>query len=211
MNPQIDLYLQQGCGRCPLGGTPACKVHHWPEELRTLRAIVLDCGLSEELKWGVPCYTFQEKNILLLSAFKAYCSLSFVKGVLLRDPHNVLEKPGEYSQSARIIKFISIDQIVEIDDILKGYINEAIEVEKAGLKVEFKKNPEPIPEELQQKLDEDLLFKTAFEALTPGRQRGYIIYVSQAKQTQTRRARIEKCVPKILNGEGLQDKYQSKR
>ena len=210
-NPKIDNYLAVGCGRCSFGGTPDCKVHQWPEELRKLRTILLDCGLTEELKWGVPCYTYQNKNIILISALRGYCSFSFLKGVLLKDPHNILEKPGPQSQSDRVIKFINVQQISEMADILKAYVAEAIEVEKAGLKVSFKQNPEPIPTELQQKFIEDPFFKTAFEELTPGRQRGYIIHFSQAKQSKTRVSRIEKCTPKILNGEGLHDKYTSKK
>jgi uncharacterized protein YdeI (YjbR/CyaY-like superfamily) len=167
--------------------------------------------LTEELKWGVPCYTYQKKNIVIISALRNYCAFSFLKGVLLKDPHNLLEKPGLNSQSDRVIKFTSVQQIIELEDIIKSYVSEAIEVENAGLKVEFKKNPEPIPEELQQKFDEDPFSKTAFEELTPGRQRGYILHFSQPKQSKTRVARIEKCVPKILNGEGLHDKYSSKK
>lgn len=155
MNPKIDNYLADGCGRCPLGGTNECKVHQWTEELKKLRTILLDCGLTEELKWGVPCYTYQNKNIVLISALRGYCAFSFFKGVLLKDPHNILEKPGENSQSDRVIKFTSVQQILESEEILKSYVSEAIEVEKSGLKVVFKKNPEPIPEELQQKFDED--------------------------------------------------------
>jgi uncharacterized protein YdeI (YjbR/CyaY-like superfamily) len=211
MNPKIDNYIAEGCGRCPLGGTSDCKVHQWSEELNTLRTILLDCGLTEELKWGVPCYTNQNKNIVLISALRKHCSFSFFKGVLLKDPNNILEKPGPNSQSDRVIKFTSVRQIVELENILKAYVSEAIEVEKAGLKVKFKKNPEPIPEELLRKLDEDPFFKTAFEELTPGRQRGYILHFSQPKQSKTRVARIEKCTPKILNGEGLHDKYSSKK
>jgi uncharacterized protein YdeI (YjbR/CyaY-like superfamily) len=176
-----------------------------------LRAIVLECGLTEELKWGVPCYTYENKNILLVSAFKEYCVSSFFKGVLLKDLHNILEKPGPHSQSDRVIKFTSVQRINELEEVLKAYIFEAIEVEKAGLRVEFKKSPEPIPDELQQKLDEDLFFKTAFEELTPGRQRGYIIYFSQPKQSKTRVARIEKNVPRILNGDGLHDKFKRRK
>lgn len=211
MNPKIDNYLAEGCGRCPFGGTSDCKVHQWPEELMKLRRITLDCGLTEELKWGVPCYTYQNKNIVLVSALREYCAFSFFKGVLLKDPHKILEKPGPNSQSDRVIKFTSVQQIIELENVLKAYVAEAIEVEKAGLKVEFKQNPEPIPEELQQKLEEDPFFKTAFEELTPGRRRGYILYFSQPKQSKTRVARIEKCTPKILNGEGLHDKYSSKK
>ncbi len=207
MNPKIDKYLTEGCGRCPLGGTSGCKVHKWPEELKKLRSIVLDCGLNEELKWGVPCYTYQNENILIVSAFKEFCAISFFKGSLLSDTNRILVKPGENSQAARYIKFTHFQEIIEKESILKAYIFEAIEVERAGLKVKFKKNPEPIPDELTQKLDEDPFFKTAFEELTPGRQRGYILYFSQPKQSKTRITRIEKCVPKILNGEGLHDKY----
>jgi uncharacterized protein YdeI (YjbR/CyaY-like superfamily) len=211
MNPKIDIYLAEGCGRCPLGGTPDCKVHQWPDVLKKLRMILLECGLTEESKWGVPCYTYQDKNIVLVSALREYCAFSFFKGVLLKDPCDILEKPGPNSQSDRVIKFTSVQQIIELEDVLKTYVAEAIEVEKAGLKVEFKKNPEPIPEELQQTFQKDPFLKTAFEELTPGRQRGYILYFSQPKQSKTRVARIEKCTPKILNGEGLHDKYSSKK
>ena len=209
MNPSVDNYLVDGCMRCKLGGTPECKVNDWQPELKALRRIVLECGLKEEVKWGVPCYTFQDSNIAMVSAFKEYCSLSFFKGVLLSDKDGFLEKQGENSQSARIIKFYNAQEILKNEAKIKALVFEAIELEKAGLKVEFKKNPEPIPEELQQKLDEDPVFKAAFEALTPGRQRGYIIHFSQSKQSNTRISRIEKCTPKILNGEGMHDKYKS--
>jgi uncharacterized protein YdeI (YjbR/CyaY-like superfamily) len=208
MNPKIDKYLSEGCGRCPLGGTSDCKVHNWTDELKKLRKLVLDCGLTEELKWGVPCYTYRNNNVLIVSAFKDFCAVSFFKGSLLKDPYGILAKPGKNSQATRYARFTNIQEIIEAEPVLKAYIFEAIEAEKAGWKVEFKKNPEPIPEELQQKLDEDQFFKTAFEELTPGRQRGYIIYFSQPKQSKTRVTRIEKCVPKILNGEGLHDKYK---
>lgn len=211
MNPKVDHYLSEGCGRCPLGGTADCKVHRWPAELKKLRSILLGSGLTEELKWGVPCYTYQNKNIVILSALRGHCAFSFLKGVLLKDPHQVLEKPGPNSQSDRVIKFTSVQQILAMEEILKTYIAEAIEVEKAGLKVTFKQNPEPIPVELQEKFEEDPYFKTSFETLTPGRQRGYILYFSQAIQSGTRVSRIEKCVPKILKGEGLHDEYKSKK
>lgn len=206
MNPKVDEYLLEGCGRCPLGGTPQCKVHNWEEELKMLRAIVLDCGLTETLKWGVPCYTFQQSNVLIVSAFKDYCALSFFKGALLQDTDNILEKPGENSQAARLIKFTDTGTIAEMESTLKSYIFEAVEVEKAGLKVTFKKNPEPIPEELQNKMEEDPLLETAFAALTPGRQRGYILYFSAPKQSKTRESRIEKCREKIFMGKGLNDR-----
>jgi uncharacterized protein YdeI (YjbR/CyaY-like superfamily) len=177
----------------------------WQEELEKLRRIVLDCGLTEELKWGKPCYTFQNSNIVILQGFKGSCALLFAKGALLSDPNSILEKPGESTQAARRIPFINVREIVEIEPVLKAYINEAIEAEKAGLEVEFKKNPEPIPEELQNKLDENPALKTAFRALTPGRQRGYILYFSAAKQSKTRESRVEKCMQQILNGKGLND------
>lgn len=211
MNKSVDNYFTEGCGRCPLGGTPDCKVHAWTSELEYLRKIVLDCGLTEESKWGAPCYTFQKNNILLLSALKEYCCISYFKGSLLQDKKNLLKKPGPNSQAARLIKFKSIDEIVGIEDDIRAYILESLEVEKAGIKVQFKKNPEPIPKELEAKLEEDPILKTAFEALTPGRRRGYILHFSQPKQSKTRISRIEKCEPMILSGIGLHDKYKSMR
>ncbi len=205
MNPKVDTYLIEGCGRCPLGGTPDCKVLPWVEEIKALRKILLECGLTEDLKWKVPCYTYQNKNVLILSAFKEYCAISFFKGSLLTDTQHTLTKPGENSQAARLIKFTNTKEIPEMEPIIKAYVYEAIEVEKAGLKVAFKKNPEPIPAELQQKLDEDPTFKSAFEALTPGRQRGYILYFSAPKQSKTRISRIEKYKQKILEGKGFHD------
>lgn len=206
MNPQVDQYLLEGCGRCPLGGTPQCKVNNWPKELKRLRMIALDCGLTEELKWGVPCYTFQNSNIAIVSAFKEYASLSFFKGALLQDPNGILEKPGENTQSARLIKFTDLRQIMDMEPTLKAYIFEAIEVEKAGLQVDFKKDSEPIPEELSKKFNELPDLKSAFEALTPGRQRGYLLYFSQPKQSKTRASRIEKHIVQILEGKGIHDR-----
>ena len=211
MNPKVDQYLIDGCGRCPFYRTPQCKVHNWTEEIKQLRRIVMECGLREDFKWSQPCYTFQDKNIVIVTAFKEYAALSFFKGTLLRDVKGILEAPGKSSQSARQIRFTNTEEIINLEPDLKAYIHEALEVEKAGLKVKFKKNPEPIPEELQQKLEEDMDLKMAFEALTPGRKRGYIIYFSQPKQSKTRTVRIEKCIPKILNGEGLNDKYKSRK
>jgi uncharacterized protein YdeI (YjbR/CyaY-like superfamily) len=211
MNPKIDQYLSEGCGRCPLGGTPDCKVHQWTEALEMLRQIVLDCGLTEELKWGVPCYTVQGKNVLLVSAFKNHCAISFFKGALLADQKGILVKPGENSQASRLIKITDVSQIRNLEEDITAYIYEAVEVEKAGLKVEFKKNPESIPEELENRFSNDPTLQTAFEALTPGRQRGYILYFSAPKQSKTRESRIDKCIGKILNGEGLNDKYQARK
>lgn len=207
MNSEIDNYFAEGCGRCKYGGTPECKVHSWITEMEQIREIFLDCGLTEQLKWNVPCYTFQNANIALVSAFKDYCAISFFKGSLLTDIDGVLKAPGEYSQATRLIKIVSTQEVEELETTIRALIFEAVDVEKAGLTVEFKKQPEPIPEELQEKLNDDMVFKTAFDGLTPGRQRGYIIYFSQPKQAKTRRSRIEKCTANILNGKGLNDDY----
>jgi len=193
--------------RCKLGGTPKCKVHNWRAELEALRQLVLECNLDEEVKWGVPCYTFENKNIVMISALKEYCCLSFLKGVLIEDHLNLLTKPGENSQVARYIKFTSVQQILDQWELLKSYIQQAIAIEKTGQKVALKKNPEPIPDELQERFLEDPSLEKAFWALTPGRQRGYIIYFNQPKQAASRFNRIDKCKPKIINGEGLHDKY----
>jgi uncharacterized protein YdeI (YjbR/CyaY-like superfamily) len=189
MNPKVDGYLR--------------KAKKWQEEMTKLRRISLDSGLTEELKWGKPCYTFQTSNIVIIQGFKEFCALLFCKGALLKDPNGVLKKFGW--QAARRIPFTNVREIVEMEPILKAHICEAIEAEKAGLKVNYKKNPEPIPEELQNKLDEIPALKAAFDALTPGRQRGYILYFSGAKQSKTRASRVKKCMPQILKGEGLND------
>jgi uncharacterized protein YdeI (YjbR/CyaY-like superfamily) len=181
------------------------KAQTWREEFEKLRAIALDCRLTEELKWGKPCYTFQESNIVIIQGFKEFCALLFAKGALLKDPHGILEKPGENTQAARRIPFTNVREIVKLKPVLKAYILEAIEAEKAGLEVKFKKSPEPMPEELRNKLAEKPALKTAFAALTPGRQRAYILYFSAAKQSKTRESRIEKCTPQILSGKGLND------
>src|SRR6266581_4718770 len=191
MNPKVDQYLR--------------RAKKWQKEMEKLRRISLACGLTEELKWGKTCYTFQKSNIVIIQGFKEFCALLFCKGALLNDPNSILEKPGENTQAARRIPFTNVREIVEMEPILKAYINEAIEAKKAGLKVDFKKNPEPIPEELQNKLDEIPALKAAFDALTPGRQRGYILYFSGAKQSKTRASRVKKCMPQILKGKGLND------
>ncbi|MBU9705621.1 YdeI/OmpD-associated family protein [Paenibacillus sp. AK121] len=192
INPKVDAYLD--------------KVKKWKAEMEKLRAIMLDCQLTEELKWGKPCYMFQNSNIAIIQGFKEHCALMFFKGALLNDPNGILIKPGEDTQAGRQIRFTNVEGIVEMEAILKDYINEAIEVEKAGLKVDFKKNTELIfPEEFQAKLDEDPALKTAFAALTPGRQRAYVMHFSAPKQSKTRESRIEKCMQDILNGKGLND------
>lgn len=208
MTKDVETYFLDGCGRCSLGGTPECKVHRWQHELVALRRIVLESGLTEECKWGVPCYTHQGKNIVLVSAFKNYCFISFFKGVLLQDEHGILAFAGENSQVDKMIRFTNPEDVLKIEDWIKAYIFEAVEVEKAGLKVP-KNSTLDLPEELLRKFEEVPAFKAAFEALTPGKQRGYVLYFSQPKQSQTRTGRIEKCMPKIFNGEGLQDKYSS--
>lgn len=192
MNPKVDEYLS--------------KAKKWKEESEKLRNIVLDCDLTEEFKWMHPCYTFEKKNIVLIHGFKEYCALLFHKGALLKDANGILIQQTENVQAARQIRFTNIEEIVEMETILKSYIYEAIEVEKAGLEVKLKKNTEYIiPEELQNKFDEIPDLKTAFKSLTPGRQRAYIFHFSQPKQSKTRESRIEKCVQKILNGKGLND------
>jgi uncharacterized protein YdeI (YjbR/CyaY-like superfamily) len=189
MNPKVDEYLR--------------KAKKWQEEMKKLRRISLDCGLTEELKWGKPCYTFQNSNVVLIQGFKDFCALLFCKGALLKDRHGILRKFGW--EAARRIPFTDVREILEMGLILRAYICEAIEAEKAGLKVNYKKKPEPIPEELQNKLDEIPALKTAFNALTPGRQRAYILYFSAAKQSKTRESRVAKCMRQILNGRGLND------
>jgi len=206
MNPLVNKYLVDGCMRCKFGGSHNCKVNHWSKELEALRKIVIKSVLDEELKWGMPCYTLNNKNILMISAFKEYACISFFKGVLLKDKEKLLTAHGESSQSVRMIKFTNSKQIIQQSSIIKAYIEEAIEIENSGKKVEFKKNPEPIPEELIVELNKDLKFKKAFHELTPGRQRGYIIYFSQPKNTQSKLNRIEKCRENILKGIGLNDR-----
>ncbi|MED4599179.1 YdeI family protein [Paenibacillus validus] len=192
MNPKVDEFLS--------------KAKKWKEEYEKLRNIVLDCELTEEFKWMHPCYTFQNKNIVLIHGFKEYCALLFHKGALLKDAHGILIQQTENVQAARQIRFTNVREIVAMETILKAYIYEAIEVEKAGLEVNFKKNTEfIIPEELQNKFDEIPALKTAFEALTPGRQRAYILYFSEPKQSKTRESRVEKCMQQILSGKGLND------
>jgi uncharacterized protein YdeI (YjbR/CyaY-like superfamily) len=211
MMDSVEGYLEQGCMRCSLGGTPQCKVHRWRNELVALRALLLECGLTEESKWGMPCYTINGKNVIMLSAYKEFACLSFFKGSLLQDTFELLVKPGEHSQASRYLKFTDTSEIQTQIMAVKDYIFQAIEIEKAGKEVSFKKNPEPMPVELEQVFELDEALETAFFALTPGRQRGYIIYFSQPKQSQSRFNRIEKCREKILNGEGLTDKYSSKK
>nr|WP_321408762.1 YdeI/OmpD-associated family protein [uncultured Carboxylicivirga sp.] len=206
LNPKVDLYLLEGCGRCSKVATPECKVHKWRNELDQLRMIVLNCGLTEDHKWSMPCYTYQKKNILMIAAFKEFCCISFFKGSLLKDEEKLLVAPGENSQAVRQFRFTNVDDIIKIEDYIKATIFEAIEVEKAGLKVNFSQsNNIEIPEEFQLKLDDFPKLKIAFENLTPGRQKAYLLHFSHAKQSKTRLARIEKYIPHILKGKGLND------
>lgn len=182
------------------------KSKQWKEEFTELRKIILDCELTEEVKWRNPCYMFQKKNIVLIHGFKEYCAILLFKGSLLKDEHNILIQQTENVQGARQIRFTNVQQIIELESVLKSYIYEAINVEKAGLKVELKKHDEyTIPEELQIKFNELPSLKDAFESLTPGRQRAYILHFSSAKQSKTRVTRIEKCIQQILDGKGLND------
>ncbi len=206
MNDLIDLYLEEGCGRCPLGGTPECKVHSWQKELQLLRKIVLSCGLTEELKWKIPCYTIDGRNVLTVSAFKEHATISFFKGALLKDQHRVLQKPGENSQAARVLHFTSVKAIRDLVPVIKETILDAIAVERSGQKVEFQAKHElTLPVELEQRLSELPALRAAWDGLTPGRQRGYVIFFSGAKQSATRQSRIEKSIPDILAGRGIHD------
>lgn len=192
MNPRVDWFFE--------------KDTRWKEEYQKLRTICLECGLTEELKWGCPCYTHQKSNIVLIHGFNEYCALLFHKGALLKDPDDILIQQTENVQSARQIRFTNVQEIEEMEPVIQAYIHEAIEVEKAGLEVDFKETSEfDVPEEFQAKLDENPDLKSAFEALSPGRQRGYLLHFSGAKQAKTRVRRIEKCIPDILDGKGLHD------
>jgi len=192
MNPKVDWYFS--------------KNERWQKEIEKMRQIVLDCDLIEELKWGCPCYTFEKRNVVLIHVFKEYCAFLFFKGALLKDPKGILIQQTENVQSARQIRFTNVQQIVKLEKTLKAYIYEAAKVEAAGLKVDYKKTSDfKIPEEFQKKLDKNGRLKKAFNALTPGRQRAYLFYFSSAKQSKTREARVEKYLPKILKGMGLED------
>jgi uncharacterized protein YdeI (YjbR/CyaY-like superfamily) len=192
MNAKVDAFLS--------------KAKKWQKEMEQMRTILLDCGLTELLKWGKPCYSFRENNIAIIQPFKESCALMFFKGVLLKDPEDILEKPGENSRVARRVAFTNVEEITKIEPTLKAYIKEAIEVEKAGLEVDLEERQEPIPNELLDKFNENPDLKSAFEELTAGRQRGYILYFSDAKQSKTRKGRVEKYIPKILDGKGIHDR-----
>lgn len=192
MNPKVDFFFD--------------KAKQWQKEFEKLRTIALDTELEEDLKWGCPCYTYQGKNIFLIHGFKEYCALLFFKGALMKDPENILIQQTENVQAARQIRFTNVKQIIDLEKVLKDYMFEAAEIEESGAKVEMKKTREfEMPDEFQKKLDENHELKEAFEALTPGRQRAYLLHFSSAKQSKTRESRIEKYIPEILNGKGLND------
>lgn len=197
MNPKVDNFIE--------------KAKKWQDEMEKLRMIVLDCQLKEELKWGVPCYTYQGSNVVIIHGFKEYCALLFFKGALLSDPDRILIRQSENVQAARQIRFTYSGQIVELEPVLKSYIFEAVEIQKAGLEVQLKKPAEAtVPAEFQKSLDEFPELKSAFERLTPGRQRAYLLYFSDPKQSKTRESRIEKSIPNILSGKGLNEEYVRK-
>lgn len=209
MNTDPNLYFINGCGRCPKGGTPECKVHKWEKELAALRTIVLDCGLTEESKWGVPCYTYKGSNILIIHSFRDYCAYNFFKGALLTDSEGILVQQTENVQATRQIRFTDVNDILKLETELKAYIYEAVEIEKAGLEIEYKKTADyEMPDELLNIMEKDPEFKLAFESLTPGRQRGYLLHFAQPKQSKTRIARIEKYMPTIFEGKGMHDDYR---
>jgi uncharacterized protein YdeI (YjbR/CyaY-like superfamily) len=210
LNPKVDLFIADGCGRCDYYATDKCKVRSWQMELQHLRQIMLETGLVEDVKWGVPVYTHQGKNIVIVSALKDCVTFGFFKGVLLSDPKKILEQQGPSVQSARIIRFTAVDQIINLTDTIKEYVKEAVVIEESGVKVEFKKDLEPIPDELNDMFEGLPALRDAFYALTPGKQRGYIIHFSQPKQSASRINRIEKCIDKIMNGEGFHDAYKKK-
>lgn len=212
MNEQVDQILEEGCGRCKWGGTPKCKVHTWKKELPALRSILLECGLNEDVKWGMPCYTDNNKNVLILSPFKEYCALNFFNGALIDDSANMLTAPSENTQAGRQMRFTHIDQINKNKDLIKQYIFQAIEIERQGLKVATKKVDEyPIPDELTVVFKNNPDFQQAFHQLTPGRQKAYLLHFAQPKQSATKTSRIEKAMPDIFEGKGLNEDYRNKK
>jgi uncharacterized protein YdeI (YjbR/CyaY-like superfamily) len=212
MTTNPNIYFTDGCGRCSSFGTPECKVHRWAKELALLRDIALESGLEETCKYGSPFYTLGSASVIWIGVLKEYCLVGFAKGALLADPHNVLYQQTENVQGARLVRFFNVADVQRLEPTLRELIFEAIEVEKAGLKIQYKSTAEyEMPEELEQALAEMPDFRAAFEALTPGRQRGYLLHFGQPKQSKTRMERIEKCMPLIFEGKGLQDDYRQKK
>jgi uncharacterized protein YdeI (YjbR/CyaY-like superfamily) len=206
MVTSVDAYMADGCGRCDYFATPQCKVREWQELLETLREVVLQSGLEEVVKWGSPCYMYENHNICMIGALRTHCSLSFFKGVLLTDVTEKLEFAGEHSRIAKFIRFNCVEEVTEYRPLIHEFIRQAVDIERQGLKPQLSAASPPMPEELLQMMNEDYLLRDAFYSLTPGRQRGYILFFSQAKQSATRRSRIESSRVKILQGKGLQDR-----
>ncbi len=204
-NPLVDQFLLEGCMRCSKGATPACKVHRWTAILEFLRQLILETELQEERKWGVPTYTINGKNVVMLGVFKDSCVLSFIKGQLLPDPKGLLALPGPNSREGRILRFNQLNQASTLESEIRHFLQEAIQVERSGKKAAASFSTQVLPDELLQKFGEHTGLETAFFALTPGRQRGYLIHFSGAKQSPTRLSRIEKCIPKIFSGKGMMD------
>lgn len=199
----VDSYLRDGCGRCERYRTPECKVHRWTGPLEALRRLVLAAGLDEELKWGSPCYTLGGKNVVMIAAFEEHCALSFFEGAALEDEDGILESAGPSSRIARLIRFRSTEDVLGRREEIARLLEQAIALERAGVRAERSAAPEPVPDELARRLEEDAALRAAFEALTPGRRRSHILYVSGAKQRETRSRRVDKCAPVILAGRGF--------
>lgn len=206
MNQSAEAYFVTGCMRCELGNTPDCKVHQWEKPLRLLRSIILDCDLTETAKWGIPCYTYRQKNLILIGAFKSFCMISFLNGSILQDNDGLLSKPGPNTQTDRWLKFSTYQEVIALKPLIKAYIYEAIEAERLGLKPALQKKELNIPIELQAIFEKEPVFQKAFESLTAGRQRGYLIFFSQPKQSQTRISRIIKYKQHVEAGKGMYDK-----
>ena len=207
----VDQYLLDGCGRCSKGGTPSCTVHTWHSIVVAMRDLAKDCMLTEEVKWLVPCYTLNGKNVLMIHAFKEYCSILFMKGSLLTDPENILHRQTEHVTSGRQLRYTNLEDFLAQRDRAKAFILEAITLEEAGKKVEKRTEEGPMVEELKEAFAQDEAFKNAFYQLTPGRQRAYLLHFAQPKQAETRASRIVKCMPLIMRGEGLHDAYQNRK
>jgi uncharacterized protein YdeI (YjbR/CyaY-like superfamily) len=210
MDARVDQYIEIGCGRCAKGGTPECSVVKRQAEIARLRQLVLSTDLTEDLKWGVPCYTVNNKNVVIIHAFKDYFALNFFKGALLKDLKGLLHQQTEHSQATRQLRFTSMKDVDKHEESILEYLIEAIDIEQSGKTIEYKKTHEfEMPEELENLLDEDPSLKTAFYSLTPGRQRGYLLHFSAPKQSKTRLSRIEKCIPLIMEGKGIHDEYHN--
>lgn len=205
-NTTFDSYVHDGCGRCAKFQTPQCKVHRWTDILHALRQLLLQAGLNEQMKWGSPCYMVDDKNVIMLASFNEHCGLSFFKGAALRDDHNLLVAPGPNSRYGRFLKFTSVDQVHDRHPHILDLIQQAIQFEREGGKIDQPDEPEPLPAELEQRLASDPDLEQAFYALTPGRQRSHAIFIAGAKQAETRENRVDRCIPKILAGKGYNER-----